>query len=35
MVVDKKGILVADENLDITKEILTKLNSKLKSLKLN
>ena len=35
MVVDKKGILVADETLDITKEILTKLNSKLKSIKLN
>jgi len=35
MVVDKKGILLADETLDITKEILKKLNSKLKSIKLN
>ncbi len=35
MVVDKKGILVADETLDITQEILKKLNNKLKSIKLN
>lgn len=35
MVVDKKGVLLADESLDITKEILTQLNSKLKSIKLN
>ena len=35
MVVDKKSLLLADENLDITKEITTKLNKKLKSIKLN
>ena len=35
MVVDKKGILVADENLDITDDIIKQLNSKLKSIKLN
>ena len=35
MVVDKKAVLLADETLDITKEILTQLNSKLKSIKLN
>ena len=35
MVVDKKGILLADENLDLTKEITTLLNKKLKSIKLN
>ena len=35
MVVDKKNVLLADENLDITKEITTKLNKKLKSIKLN
>ena len=34
MVVDK-GILLADENLDLTKEITTLLNKKLKSIKLN
>ena len=35
MVVDKKSLLLADENLDITKEITAKLNKKLKSIKLN
>jgi len=35
MVVDKKGILLADENLDLTKEITSLLNKKLKSIKLN
>ena len=34
MVVDKKSILLADENLDITDEIITKLNKKLKSINL-
>ena len=32
MVVDKKSLLLADENLDITKEILERLNKKLKSI---
>ena len=35
MVVDKKSLLLADENLDITKDILSLLNQKLKSIKLN
>ena len=32
MVVDKKSLLLADENLYITKEILDRLNKKLKSI---
>ena len=32
MVVDKKSLLLADENLDITKDILERLNKKLKSI---
>ena len=35
MVIDKKSILLADENLNITKEITDLLNKKLKSIKLN
>ena len=35
MVIDRKSILLADENLDITKEIMSRLNQKLKSIKLN
>jgi len=35
MVVDKKSILLADQNLDITKQIIERLNKKLKSVKLN
>ena len=35
VVLDKKSLLVADENLDITKEIIDLLNKKLKSIKLN
>ena len=35
MVVDKKSLLLADENLDITQEIIAILNKKLKSIKLN
>ena len=35
MVIDKKSLLIGDENLDITKEIIKRLNSKLKSIKLN
>ncbi len=35
MVVDKKSLLLADENLDITKEIISRLNKKLKSIKLD
>ena len=35
MVVDKKSILLADQKLDITKEIIELLNKKLKSIKLN
>ena len=34
MVVDKKSILLADANLDITEEIIKILNQKLKSIKL-
>ena len=32
MVVDKKSLLLADENKDITNEILGRLNKKLKSI---
>jgi len=35
MVVDKKNVLLADENLDITKDIIGLLNKKLKSINLN
>ena len=35
MVLDKKSLLLADENLDITDEIIKILNNKLKSIKLN
>ncbi len=35
MVLDKKSLLLADENLDITKDIMEILNKKLKSIKLN
>lgn len=35
MVVDKKSLLLADENLDITKEILARLNKKIKSININ
>ena len=35
MVIDKKTLLSADENLDITKEIIKRLDKKLKSIKLN
>ncbi len=35
MVIDKKSLLLADENLDITKDIISILNSKLKNIKLN
>tara|TARA_B100000963_G_scaffold351685_1_gene363655 strand:- start:4618 stop:5145 length:528 start_codon:yes stop_codon:yes gene_type:complete len=35
MVLDKKSLLLADENLDITNDILKLLNNKLKSIKLN
>ena len=35
MVIDKKSMLLADENLDITPEIMKLLNNKLKTLKLN
>ena len=35
VVLDKKAILLADENLDITKQITDLLNKKLKSIKLN
>ena len=35
VVLDKKSLLLADENLDITKEIIELLNKKLKSIKLN
>ena len=35
MVVDKKSLLLADQNLDITKDIMDKLNKKLKSIDIN
>ena len=35
MVIDKKNILLADDTLDITKEIMSLLNKKLKSINLN
>ena len=35
LVVDKKNIILADEKLDITKDIMKTLNDKLKSIKLN
>ena len=35
MVMDKKNLLVAEDNLDITKDIMALLNNKLKSIKLN
>ena len=35
MVVDKKSLLMADENLDITKIITDLLNKKIKSIKFN
>ena len=35
MVVDKKSLLLADENLDVTKDIMNMLNKKLKSIKLD
>ena len=35
LVVDKKNIILADEKLDITQEIMQALNAKLKSIKLN
>ena len=34
MVVDKKSLLLADENLNITKDIMSLLNKKLKSVSL-
>ena len=34
IVLDKKSLLVADENLDITNEILSRLNQKLKKIDL-
>ena len=35
MVLDKKSLLLADDNLDITKDIISLLNKKLKSINLN
>ena len=35
MVLDKKSLLLADENLDITNDIIKRLNNKIKSIKLN
>ena len=32
---DKKSLILADEKLDITKDIINLLNSKLKTIKLN
>ena len=35
MVIDKKNLLVAEDSLDITKDIMALLNNKLESIKLN
>ena len=35
MVIDKKNLLLADETLDLTKDIMALLNKKLKSINLN
>ncbi|MBA1338996.1 MAG: chaperone for outer membrane proteins, Skp family [Pelagibacterales bacterium] len=35
MIIDKKSMLLADESLDITKDVMDILNKKLKSIKLN
>ena len=35
MIIDRKSILLADENLDITDEIISILNKKLTSIKIN
>ena len=35
LVLDKKSILLGDENLDITKDIVVLLNKKMKSINLN
>ena len=35
MVVDKKSLLLADENLDITQNIMSLLNKKIKSININ
>ena len=35
VILDKKNILLADDNLEITSEVMKRLNSKLKSIKLN
>ena len=35
IVMDKKSLILADESLDITKDIIKLLNDKIKSIKLN
>ena len=35
MIIDKKNLILADETLDITTEIINRLNKNLKSIKLN
>ena len=35
MVIDKKNLLLADDGLDITKDIINLLNKNLKTIKLN
>ena len=35
LVLDKKDLILADENLDITKDVMERLNKKLKSIKFN
>ena len=35
MVIDKKSLLLADDNLNITKDIMDRLNKQLKTIKLN
>ena len=34
-VMDKKSLILADESLDITKDIIKRLNDKIKTVKLN
>ena len=35
MVIDKKNLILADEKLNITKEVVKLLNNKIKTIKLN
>ena len=35
MVIDKKNLIIADDDLDITKDVISTLNKKLKTIKFN